>query len=91
MIRKATIIVSGVVQGVYYRHSTKVKADELGLTGYVRNLIDGSVEVVAEGEEENVERLIEWCKQGPRGARVDHIDVEWDEPSSGFEDYSVRY
>jgi acylphosphatase len=91
MIRKATIIVSGIVQGVYYRHSTKLQAEELGLTGYVRNLIDGSVEVVAEGEEESVKRLIEWCNQGPRGARVDHIDVKWDEPSSGFTDYSVRY
>jgi acylphosphatase len=91
MIRKATIIVSGIVQGVYYRYSTEQKADELRLTGYARNLIDGSVEVVAEGEEESIERLIEWCRQGPRGARVDHIDVKWDEPSSRFEDFSVRY
>jgi len=90
MVRKATLIVSGVVQGVSYRYSTKQKADELRLIGFVRNLPDGSVEAVAEGEEEDVERLIEWCKRGPRGARVDKADVEWDEPSGRFAAFSIR-
>ncbi len=91
MFRQATIRVSGVVQGVYYRYSTKQKADELGLSGFVRNLPDGSVEAVTEGREEDVKSLIEWCKQGPRGARVDRVDVEWDEPSVRFADFSIRY
>jgi acylphosphatase len=91
MVRRATIRVSGVVQGVYYRYSAKQKADELGLTGFVRNLPDGSVEAHAEGEEEDVKGLIDWCKRGPRGARVDRIDVEWDEPSGRFADFSIRY
>lgn len=91
MVRQATIRVSGIVQGVYYRYSTKEKADELGLSGFVRNLPDGSVEAHAEGEEEDVLGLIEWCRQGPRGARVDRIDVEWREPSLQFADFSIRY
>jgi acylphosphatase len=91
MIRRATIRVSGIVQGVYYRYSTKQKADELKVTGFVRNLPDGSVEAQVEGEEECVGNLIEWCKQGPRGARVDRVDVEWDEPSLRFADFSIRY
>ena len=66
MIRRARIVVTGIVQGVFYRYSTKRKADELGLAGTVRNLPDGSVEIVCEGDEKEIERLIEWCRQGPR-------------------------
>ena len=91
MVRRATIRVSGIVQGVYYRYTAKQKADGLGLSGFVRNLPDGSVEAHAEGEEEDVRSLIEWCKRGPRGARVDWIDVEWEEPSGRFADFSIRY
>jgi acylphosphatase len=91
MERRATITISGVVQGVYYRHSAKQKADELRLRGFVRNLPDGSVEAVAEGQEEDVKSLIEWCKRGPRGALVDRVSVEWDEPSLRLGDFSVRY
>jgi acylphosphatase len=91
MKRKAVIVVSGIVQGVYYRYSTKDKADDLGLSGTVRNLPDGDVEVVAEGEQGQIEALIEWCKRGPRGARVDRIGVEWDEPTGTYADFSIVY
>lgn len=91
MVRTATIRVSGIVQGVYYRYNTKEKADDLGLSGFVRNLPDGSVEAQAEGEEEEVKNLIEWCKKGPIGARVDRVDVEWGEPSGGLTGFSIRY
>jgi acylphosphatase len=91
MIRRATIRVSGIVQGVYYRYNTKEKADDLGLSGFVRNLPDGSVEAQAEGEEEEVRNLIEWCGKGPIGARVDRVDVEWGEPSGGLTGFSIRY
>jgi acylphosphatase len=91
MIRKAFIHVAGIVQGVYYRSMTKRKADELALTGTVRNMPDGSVSIVCEGEEEDVLRLIEWCKEGPRGARVDRIDVRWEEPDGRFHDFSIDY
>ena len=65
MVRKASIRVTGVVQGVYYRYYTKEVADELGLTGTVKNMPDGSVSIVCEGREEDVRRLIEWCRHGP--------------------------
>lgn len=91
MIRRATIRVLGIVQGVYFRYSTKEKADDLGLAGFVRNLPDGSVEAQAEGEEKLVESLIEWCGRGPIGARVDRVDVEWDEPSGRLADFSILY
>jgi len=76
---------------VYYRYNAKQKADELKVRGFVQNLPDGSVEAVAEGEEEDVKGLIEWCRRGPRGARVEGVRVEWDEPSHRFADFSIRY
>jgi acylphosphatase len=91
MIRRATIRVSGIVQGVYYRYNTKEKANDLGLSGFVRNLPDGSVEAQAEGEEELVSSLIEWCGKGPIGARVDRVDVEWGEPSGRPTGFSILY
>jgi acylphosphatase len=69
------LIVSGRVQGVFYRASTKQKADELGIVGFVQNLADGTVYVEAEAEEHLLDELIQWCKHGPIAARVDHVDV----------------
>lgn len=83
--------VYGVVQGVGFRYNTQHKATALGLTGYARNLDDDSVEVVACGEKEAVEQLMEWLKNGgPRSARVDRVLVE----PRGVDDYkgfSIRY
>jgi acylphosphatase len=67
--------VRGRVQGVFYRASAREQARALGLTGYARNLDDGSVEVVAEGEQAAIERLIAWCRIGPSGARVSDVEV----------------
>ncbi len=69
------VFVSGKVQGVFFRSSTKDKADELGLSGWVRNLPDGRVETVFEGEEERVEKMVEWCRKGPEYARVTDVEV----------------
>jgi len=69
------ILVHGKVQGVFFRASTKEKAEELGLTGEVRNLPDGGVEVVACGDAAQVERLVGWCRVGPPRARVDEVVV----------------
>ncbi len=91
MTRRARIVVTGVVQGVLFRYSTKRQAENLDLRGTVRNRPDGSVEVVAEGEEEVVTRLIEWCRRGPRGAFVERADVEWAEASGVFSDFSIIY
>jgi acylphosphatase len=89
MERRAALRVTGVVQGVYYRYNTKRKADELGLAGTVRNLSDGSVEVVCEGDERAIRSLIEWCRQGPEGAFVEGVDVAWQEPTGRLTRFTV--
>lgn len=69
------LIITGFVQGVFFRAETKKKADELGVTGWVRNNADGSVEIHAEGPEDQLEKLKLWCERGPDRARVDHVEV----------------
>ncbi len=91
MMRRAKIIVTGLVQGVFFRYSTKRTADDLGVKGTVRNLVDGGVEIVCEGEEKAIQSLIEWSGQGPRGAVVDRVDVQWEEPTKSFKDFSILY
>lgn len=76
MKKRMHIFVSGRVQGVFFRSSTKDMAQELGLTGWVRNLGDGRVEAVFEGEQGGVEKMIQWCRRGPEYARVDNIEVD---------------
>jgi len=73
--------VSGRVQGVFYRQSTAGEAARLGLAGTVRNLPDGLVEVVAEGQRAAVESLVAWCRRGPPSARVDHVEASWEAPA----------
>ena len=68
-------LVSGRVQGVFYRASTAERARALGLTGYAKNLPDGRVEVLACGEEEKVQELCDWLRQGPPAAKVERVDV----------------
>lgn len=88
-MQRITALVSGQVQGVGYRHFARKKAFELGLAGYVENLPDGRVEVVAEGEKADLEQLIHHLRQGPRGARVHQVDVQWSEATGlkGFQTY----
>ena len=88
---KAHLIVSGLVKGVFFRDSTRLKAEELGVTGWVRNLSDGRVEIIAEGEKEKVEELVEWVKNGSSSARVDNLDVEWQEYVEEFTSFEIRY
>lgn len=76
-MNKAKLLIKGRVQGVGYRWSMREKADALGLSGWVRNTADGSVEACALGDRGVVESLIEWCKVGPANAIVDSVDVEW--------------
>ncbi|QSA97960.1 acylphosphatase [Methylococcus sp. EFPC2] len=82
MRKRVRVWVSGRVQGVYYRGSTCREADRLGLMGWVRNLADGRVELVAEGEESAIQALLNWCAEGPPMARVDEINV-LEEPIKG--------
>ena len=85
------IYVSGRVHGVLYRSNTRRKAVELGLTGWVRNLHDGRVEIVAEGAEDQVDRLIQWCRIGPPSARVTGIEVENESPTGEFKTFRVKF
>ena len=82
--------VRGRVQGVWYRDSCDHMARALGVKGWVRNLPDGSVQVVAEGEREAVGALLEWCHEGPPRANVTGVDVV-DEPPGGETEFRVRY
>lgn len=70
------LLIAGRVQGVFYRASAQARAEELGITGYAKNLADGRVEVLAEGEEQALIQLLNWCWDGPPKASVQHIDVE---------------
>ncbi|AYF90499.1 acylphosphatase [Pseudomonas sp. JS3066] len=81
--------VSGTVQGVYYRQSTQEQADQLELDGWVRNLADGRVEVLLEGEEDAVRALAAWLEQGPAEARVTGVELQ-EQPVQGVTGFIVR-
>ena len=83
------IVVHGSVQGVFFRASTQSQATEHSLTGWVRNLPDGTVEIHAEGEKESLDRFIEWCRQGPPAANVQRLDLDW-VASQSLSDFEVR-
>lgn len=83
--------ITGIVQGVFYRASARDEARRLGLSGWVRNCADGSVEAVAEGPEQALEQLAGWCREGPPAARVERVDSSWDRASGEFRGFSVRY
>jgi acylphosphatase len=86
---RSRVIVHGLVQGVFFRDSTRRLAQREGVGGWVRNRPDGTVEAVFEGEPEAVERLVRFCSEGPRGAVVEQIE-RFDEPVAGLTGFSVR-
>ena len=88
---RAKVRVYGRVQGVFFRATTQEVARELGLKGYVRNLPDGSVEAVFEGDEEGVRKAIEWCHRGPPTARVERVEVSWEEPKGDYDDFVILW
>jgi acylphosphatase len=88
---RAHVLVSGRVQGVNFRWYTQQKAQELGLTGWVRNLGDGRVEAIFEGEERAVRRGVDWCHLGAPSARVDRVEVNYEEPTGEFSRFRVTY
>jgi len=79
----------GRVQGVYFRASTQREARRLGLTGWVRNRNDGSVEIVAEGEEVSIRELHGWAQKGPSAARVERVDTRWRSYTGDFPDFRI--
>jgi acylphosphatase len=87
-VQRRRVIVHGLVQGVYFRDTTRRLARQAGVAGWVRNRADGAVEAVFEGPDEAVERLVDFCRRGPRGARVDRTEVLDEEPD-GIAGFSV--
>ena len=85
-LTRKRLFISGRVQGVWFRESCREQAVALGVTGWVRNLSDGRVEVVLEGPEAAVDRVVQWCHDGPSRAHVERVEVQVEEPvgESGF-------
>lgn len=88
---RAHLFVSGWVQGVFFRANTRDMALRYGVKGWVRNLPDGRVEVLCEGDKEGVDSLIEWCRKGPPGAMVEDVEVNREEYKGEFENFSIHY
>lgn len=88
---RAHLVIKGIVQGVFYRAFTQGIAVGLGLKGWVRNLPDGSVEAIFEGNKEDIERAIRKCSIGPPGSRVDDIEVRWEGFQGETRDFRIRY
>ncbi len=90
MSKHLSIKVFGGVQGVFFRDLARKKAAMLGLCGFVRNESDGTVYIEAEGEEENLEKFLEWCKKGPMFAKVEKVDFEFSDEIRGFAGFDIK-
>ena len=88
---RAHMIVSGRVQGVFFRQNTLNKAKELGVFGWVNNLPDGRLEAVFEGEKKKVEEIVNWAEKGPVSAEVSDIKVKWQEYKGEFKGFKLKY
>jgi acylphosphatase len=84
-------IISGRVQGVFFRAETQRAAERFGVFGWVRNKRDGTVEAVFEGRQQDVDAVLNWCREGPRMSRVDKVDVNWLDYAAEFESFDVTY
>ena len=91
MKKRVNLKIYGRVQGVWYRASTEKVARQLGVNGWVKNNFDGSVSVVAEGEEEVLKNFINWCWQGPPSAKVERIEEQWEDYKGEFSEFKVIY
>jgi acylphosphatase len=87
---RAHVFISGRVQAVSFRYYTYHEALRLGVAGWVRNLWDGRVEAVFEGEKPAVDAILEWCRSGPPAATVNSLEVDWEEKSDGMKNFEVR-
>ena len=88
--KQIQVTVRGRVQGVFFRASAQREARQLGLTGWVRNRKDGSVEIVAEGEEDQVKDFLGWVQSGPATARVDGVETRWRSYAGEFPDFRIK-
>jgi len=88
---RARVIITGRVQGVFFRASTQDEAVRLGLTGWVKNRPDGAVEAVFEGDKEKIEEIIKWCHEGPPWAKVKEVKIKWEPYKGEFPRFSIIY
>ncbi len=88
---RAHAIISGRVQGVFFRAETKRAADRFGVSGWVRNLRDGTVEAVFEGDQDPLNAMLEWCQEGPPRARVSDVKVDWEDYTGEFSVFELRF
>jgi acylphosphatase len=87
---RAHVLISGRVQGVFFRVETRREALKRKIVGWVRNTIDGKVEAVFEGKKEDVKKMIDFCRKGPSNANVTGVDVKWQDYSGDFEKFNIR-
>ena len=90
-MKRLHLIIHGKVQGVFFRDYVKKTADSLDLKGFVKNNSDGTVEVVAEGSEEKLKKLLDQCRQGSSSSKVDKTEDSWEEASASFDSFEIRY
>lgn len=90
MFVKAHVLITGRVQGVFFRSNTRDEAKKYGVNGWVRNLPDGRVEAIFEGKKEDVDKLIDFAGRGPLGAKVMDLDVKWHNYSGKFKDFLLK-
>lgn len=88
---RAHAVVSGQVQGVFYRATTKETAENLGVRGWVKNRPDGNVEAIFEGDKKYVDLVLKWCSEGPLYAKVKRVDISWEEYSGEYYDFRISY
>jgi acylphosphatase len=88
---RAHAVISGRVQGVFFRIETQRAAEGFGVSGWVRNKRDGTVEAVFEGRQQDVEAALNWCRQGPRMGRVDEVAIDWQDYTGEFKSFDITY
>lgn len=88
---RAHAIISGRVQGVFFRMETKRAADGFGVYGWVKNLLDGTVEAVFEGDRDRVDAILDWCREGPPAAKVTDVNVNWEDYTGDFTGFDIDF
>jgi acylphosphatase len=91
MKSKVQVIISGRVQGVWFRANTKNKAEQLGITGWVRNTDDGKVEALFEGKDDHIKEMLEWCKHGPLMAKVTDVKIKQNPDQDEYNSFLIKY
>jgi acylphosphatase len=91
MKTRVHVLISGLVQGVWFRASTRDKAEQLGIKGWVKNTYDGNVEAVFEGEKIIMKEMLAWCHDGPKLANVTGVKVDYEQPTEDFEGFNIIY